>query len=182
MAFGRNWRSEQRRTLQHRKGTAPMVSSSRPGFVLDVSTFGPLAKIFQGQPMAEELSAGIEPEPKPPPPVGRAPAAASHKPPRRDPLASTLVPEDEAVKRINSAFFVNRSSGTIYHHGTEGDPTAFKSQQQFKTALGGRMANTITPKGIQSRPAADVWLASPNRLEVTACNIAPTASASNRTI
>ena len=51
-----------------------------------------------------------------------------------DPLRFTNLPRKEAVARINTEFFVLRSSGKIYRQGDDGELSALP-KQDFKTAL-----------------------------------------------
>jgi Family of unknown function (DUF5906) len=82
-----------------------------------------------------------------------------------DPLRFTSLPLKEAVARINTKFFVLRSSGKIYGHDAGGDLRALP-RQDFKTALGGREAETIDETGkTKVRSAADAWLNDHQRRE-----------------
>ena len=121
-------------------------------------------------------------KPEPPPengPAGDGPAAA---PNNFDALAFSSLPAAEALKRINTEYFVRRSSGTIYHHGKDGELTALKSHQNFEIALGGRIAEINTPKGLFSKFAARVWLVSLAKgARLPECSIAQTALALSQT-
>ena len=66
-----------------------------------------------------------------------------------DPLRFTNLPVKDAVARINSEFFVLRSSGKIYRQGADGELNALP-KQDFKTALGGRWVEISTATAASS--------------------------------
>jgi hypothetical protein len=81
-----------------------------------------------------------------------------------DPLRFTDLPSKEAVARINTEFFVLRSSGKIYRHGADGELNALP-KHDFKTALGGRWVEIDDNGNGKRRSAADAWLGAPERRE-----------------
>jgi hypothetical protein len=90
-----------------------------------------------------------------------------------DPLDFTTLPLKDAVARINTDFFVLRSSGKIYQHDTDGELRALP-KQDFKTALGGRRVEIVDGNGnVKRRPAADVWLDSLERREYRGLQYCP---------
>jgi hypothetical protein len=87
-----------------------------------------------------------------------------------DPLRFIGLPLDEAVARINTEFFVLRSSGKIYRQGVDGELNALP-KPDFKTALGGRW---VEPNNQQKgRPAVDAWLEHPDRREFQGLQYCP---------
>jgi hypothetical protein len=87
-----------------------------------------------------------------------------------DPLRFTNLPPKEAVARINTEFFVLRSSGKIYRQGADGELNALP-KHDFKTALGGRWVE-IDDNG-KRRSAADAWLDAPERREYRGLQYCP---------
>ena len=94
-------------------------------------------------------------------------------PGRPDPLRFHKLPMADAVQRINQEYFVMRPSGKIYREGEDGELNAL-SKSDFKTAIGGRMAEYIDSKGQpKPRPAADAWHDSPDRREYAGIEYCP---------
>jgi hypothetical protein len=113
---------------------------------------------------------------------GRSPVAALPQPKtaslacgpgRPDPLRFHKLPMADAVQRINQEYFVMRPSGKIYREGEDGELNAL-SKSDFKTAMGGRLAEYIDSKGKpQTRPAADAWHDSWDRREYAGIEYCP---------
>ena len=90
-----------------------------------------------------------------------------------DPLRFTSLPLKEAVARINTEFFVLRSSGKIYRQDTDGNLHALP-KQDFKTALGGRWIETFDDSSnAKRRLASDAWLDDPDRREYRGLQYCP---------
>ncbi|QOZ23135.1 hypothetical protein XH93_05275 [Bradyrhizobium sp. CCBAU 51753] len=78
-----------------------------------------------------------------------------------DPLEFSLVPEEEAIKRINAAgFFVLTSNGDIYREETDGNVVALK-REGFTNLFACRNAAV----GVKAVPAGQVWKTSSSRRE-----------------
>jgi hypothetical protein len=89
-----------------------------------------------------------------------------------DPLRFTSLPPKEAVARINTEFFVLRSSGKIYQQNTDGELHALP-KQDFKTVLGGRWVEIANSGNGKRRSAADAWLDAPERREYRGLQYCP---------
>lgn len=143
------------------------------GLDLDPETFGPPSAVFRDVEPDDAMSAGIN-VPSQSGNVGAATVpVVTPQGNQPDLLRFSVVATSDAVTRINTEFFVLRSSGKIYRQGDDGDLSAF-SKQEFKTALGGRWAEDTGRSGkVQRRPAADAWLESPQRHEFVGLQYCP---------
>ena len=90
-----------------------------------------------------------------------------------DPLDFFRLPTDDVVSRINKEHFVLRTTGKIYRESQDGELSAIQ-KSDFRTALGGRLAESIDKEGnAKTRPAADAWLQSPHRREYAGLEYCP---------
>jgi Family of unknown function (DUF5906) len=89
-----------------------------------------------------------------------------------DPLRFISLPVNEAVRRINTEFFVLRSSGKIYRQDDDGEINAVP-KHDFKTALGGRWVTFDKNAEVTRRAAADAWLDDAERREYRGFRYSP---------
>jgi hypothetical protein len=89
-----------------------------------------------------------------------------------DQLRFTYLPRKEAIARINTEFFVLRSSGKIYRQDDDGEINAVP-KHDFKTALGGRWVTFDKNGEVTRRAAADAWLDDAERREYRGFRYSP---------
>jgi Family of unknown function (DUF5906) len=156
--------------------TLSASKSSATGMQHDVDVKKPRAvvpdhlKVLKNE--GDELSAGVHPLPVTPgvtlaPPLaGSNPFVRAYPP---DLLRFGCLPLAEAVRRINTEYFVLRSSGKIYRQSEDGDLNAVAD---FTKALGGRWVEPSDPRK-KPQAASAAWLQSPDRREYVGLQYCP---------